>query len=63
MYSNQNFQRLIEFKLKRPLESDSVTKDKRYNLGEWLHGDYKKKHKKVPDRKCNLHLMSSDAAG
>jgi hypothetical protein len=50
MYSNQNFQKHIEFKLKRPLESESVTKDKRYKLGEWLHGDYKKKHMKNADR-------------
>jgi hypothetical protein len=60
MYSNQKFQRPNEFKLKRPTETDSVTKDKCYKLGEWLHGDYKKKYKKAADRNSeSLNNLSS----
>ena len=59
MYPNQNLQKPTEFKLKRPVESDSVAKDKRYKLGEWLHGDYKKKYKKAADRSESLNNLSA----
>jgi hypothetical protein len=43
---NQKIEKHAESKLKFPKEPESVSKDKCYKLGKWLHGEYRDKLRK-----------------
>ena len=43
MNLNKKTQNDVASRLKYLMDSESVSKDKRYKLGVWLHGEYKNK--------------------
>jgi hypothetical protein len=39
----QKFEKHVRPKLKSLMDSEAISKDKCYKLGEWLHGEYRDK--------------------
>jgi hypothetical protein len=42
----QKLEHYTETKIKYLMDSEAVKKEKKYKLGEWLHGEYRNKLKK-----------------
>jgi hypothetical protein len=43
MNLHHKIEKHTDTKLKFLIDSDTISKDKRYKLGEWLHGEYRNK--------------------
>jgi|APDOM4702015191_1054821.scaffolds.fasta_scaffold131664_1 hypothetical protein len=46
MNVNTKLEKYTETKIRYLVDSEAVKKEKRYKLGEWLHGEYRNKLKK-----------------
>lgn len=46
MNVNQKLEKYTETKIRYLMDSEAVKKEKKYKLGEWLHGEYRNKLKK-----------------
>jgi hypothetical protein len=44
---NAKLERYTETRIRYLFDSETVKKEKRYKLGEWLHGEYRNKFKKA----------------
>lgn len=51
MNLNKKIEDHAESKLKFLMDSETVSKDKRYKLGVWLHGEYRNKLARTAGRK------------
>lgn len=47
MNMNHNMKSFADTRIRYFADSDSVAKEKRYKLGEWLHQEYRDKFKKA----------------
>jgi hypothetical protein len=47
MNMNQKIEKHADSKLRFLIDSESVSKDKCYKLGKWLHGEYRDKSRKA----------------